>query len=110
MGVTRSDHLVGLHWRVPGCGAGWLRSVTALETVSAPVGVRHSHEVSDVLAVASAVPFCTERFGRGVLGALRRALGRQMAAPVTAASPEGVPPWAQLLDEAYAARTELLGP
>ncbi|GJF30381.1 hypothetical protein KNE206_30810 [Kitasatospora sp. NE20-6] len=83
--------------------------MTALETVSAPVGVRHSHEVSEVLAVASAVPFCTERFGRGVLGALRWVLGHQVAAPITAASSGGVPPWAQLLDEAYAAREELLG-
>ncbi|MFD9124210.1 hypothetical protein [Kitasatospora sp. NPDC059571] len=70
------------------------------------VRVRPPQEIGAAMEAANAEPACTGRFGRGVLGALRWALGGQVAAPVTAAAPLDAagPTVPHLLDELGAAR------
>ncbi|MFJ3788356.1 hypothetical protein [Kitasatospora sp. NPDC090091] len=72
-------------------------------------GSRAPEDLEGVLARVDTPPFCTGRYGRGVLAGLRWALGHQVAAPITATSLPGVPGPARLHAEADAARTELLG-
>ncbi|MCG6494317.1 hypothetical protein [Kitasatospora sp. A2-31] len=66
-------------------------------------------DLEGVLARVDTPPFCTGRYGRGVLAGLRWALGHQVAAPITEMSLPGVPGPARLQAEADAARAELLG-
>ncbi|MEW1914073.1 hypothetical protein AB0442_37590 [Kitasatospora sp. NPDC085895] len=83
--------------------------MTAQNTTGTLVGARDPHELGRLLAAANTHPFCTGRFGRGVLEALRWALGHQVTAPITAIPLNGVLRSARLWDEVDAARTELLG-
>ncbi len=73
-------------------------------------GARGADELVRVLATAHAQPFCTGRYGRGVLAGLHWALGHPVPAPITAAaSPPGEPHRDRLRSEADAALSELLG-
>ncbi|WP_395298210.1 hypothetical protein ACF9IK_35695 [Kitasatospora hibisci] len=72
-------------------------------------GSRAPEDLEGVLARVDTPPFCSGRYGRGVLAGLRWALGHREAAPITATSLPGVPCPARLLAETDAARTELLG-